>query len=29
MLHVTFDKHGEMTLSLENDPSTQPPPKAP
>jgi serine/threonine-protein kinase len=29
MLHVTFDKHGAMALNLENDPSTQPPPKAP
>jgi hypothetical protein len=29
MLHVGFDKHGEMTLSLDNDPSMQPPPKVP
>jgi serine/threonine-protein kinase len=29
ILHVTFDKHAEMILSLENDPSTQPPPKVP
>jgi hypothetical protein len=29
MLHVGFDKRGEMTLSLDNDPSMQTPPKAP
>jgi serine/threonine protein kinase len=27
MLHVSFDKHGEMALALDNDPSTQPPQK--
>jgi hypothetical protein len=29
MLHVTFDKHGQMALGLENDLPTQLPPKAP